>query len=430
MCLGDPLKAILLAAGEGTRLRPITETRPKALIPVLCKPLLQWHLEALLQAGAEEVFLVVGYMKDLVVNFVETLSGIRNRIKLVYQEKQLGTGDAVVKAAEAIGPSEEVIVTYSDLFFEDWGLYHTLTKMQGYYVVGSHIEDPRDYGVLVTSGLNLIRIIEKPSVKEPSLVNVGVYKLNTSDILENRDVKPSPRGELEFTDIVSKIAAKKPVRVLNISGEWLDVGKPWHVIDANKIALRNIRSSIKGRVKEPVHIVKPVYIGENTVVHSFTTIVGPAYIDDDVEIGPNAYIRPWSVICKGSRIGFSVEVKESVIFEHVHASHLTYIGDSVICEHVNLGAGTVLANLRFDRKTIKMLVKGKVEDTGRQKLGAIIGGYAQTGVNVSVMPGVKIGSYSWILPGSVVYRDVPPNTIYPSRENIKYGALQEWESTA
>jgi bifunctional UDP-N-acetylglucosamine pyrophosphorylase/glucosamine-1-phosphate N-acetyltransferase len=108
-----------------------------------------------------------------------------------------------------------------------------------------------------------------------------------------------------------------------------------------------------------------------------------------------------------------VEVKESVLFENVHAHHLSYIGDSVICENVNLGAGTVLANLRHDGKPVKIMIKGVLEDTGRRKLGAIIGANSKTGVNVSVNPGVKIGSNSWILPGTVLYRDVPSNTIYP-----------------
>jgi bifunctional UDP-N-acetylglucosamine pyrophosphorylase/glucosamine-1-phosphate N-acetyltransferase len=156
-----------------------------------------------------------------------------------------------------------------------------------------------------------------------------------------------------------------------------------------------------------------VYIGEDSIIHSFSSLEGPVYIDSKVEVGPNARVRPFSVICNGSKIGFSVEVKESVLFENVKASHLAYIGDSVVCENVNLGAGTITANLRFDEKPVKMIVKDRLEDTGRVKLGAIIGGHVKTGVNVSIMPGVKIGSYSWILPGSVVHRDVPSKTVYP-----------------
>ncbi|MCC6024890.1 MAG: nucleotidyl transferase, partial [Desulfurococcaceae archaeon] len=208
-------------------------------------------------------------------------------------------------------------------------------------------------------------------------------------------------------------------RVYEYSGKWIDVGKPWHVIEANKIALEGVTTTIRGRIEDPVYIKGSVVIEEGAEIKPFTVIEGPAYIGKGAVIGPHAYIRPWSVICQNSRIGFSVEVKESVIMENVHASHLSYIGDSVICEGVNLGAGTILANLRLDEKSIKMTIKGVREDTGRVKLGGIIGAHVKTGVNVSIMPGVKIGSYSWILPGTVVYRDVPPKTIYPPRTTLQ-----------
>ncbi|MEM1803258.1 MAG: sugar phosphate nucleotidyltransferase [Desulfurococcaceae archaeon] len=412
------MKAIILAAGEGVRLRPITETRPKSMIPVLCRPVLEWHVEALLRAGFEEIVVVVSYMKDFIVNYFESKPHFRGKLKFVDQGKALGTGDAVVKASEALGPEEDVVITYADLYFEDWSIYGRMAELEGYYVVGSHVNDPRDYGVLYIKNSNLVKIVEKPEQPETTLVNVGVYKLNTRDIIENSNIPLSPRGEYELTDIVTRIASQKPVKVYLYQGNWVDIGKPWHVIEANKLALKSIKHEVRGYIIEPVTIREPVFIGENSTVYPYTTILGPVYIDGNVEVGPSALIRPWSVICSGSKIGFSVEVKESVIFENVHASHLTYIGDSVVCEHVNLGAGTVLANLRFDRRNVKMRVKDKLEDTGRIKLGSIIGGYAQTGVNVSIMPGVKIGSCSWVLPGSVVYRDVPSNAKYPQSRSM------------
>lgn len=417
------MKAIILAAGRGTRLQPITETRPKSMIPVLCKPILEWHIEALLKAGFEEVVVVVSYMKDYIIKYFESKTSLedKTKIRFVDQGEALGTGDAIVKAAEVVGPGEDVVVTYADLYLDDWSIYTRLVNLDGYYVVGTYASNPKDYGVLYMKNSYLSRIIEKPEQPETTLVNMGIYKLNTRDILENRNIPPSPRGEYELTDIVTRIASQKPIRVYLYQDKWIDIGKPWHVIEANKLALKNIKHEVRGLVIEPVTMQKPVFIGENSTIYPYTTILGPVFIDKYVEIGPNAFIRPWSVICSGSKIGFSVEVKESIIFENVHASHLTYIGDSVVCEHVNLGAGTILANLRFDRKTVKMLVKDKLEDTGRPKLGAIIGGYVQTGVNVSIMPGVKIGSYSWIFPGSIVYRDVPPNTKYPSKQNITGG---------
>lgn len=412
------MKAIILAAGEGTRLKPITETRPKALIPILCRPILDWHLEALFNVGVEEVYLVISYMKEKIIKHVESRWGL-SRIKIVDQGEPRGTGDAIIKASEVIGPGEDVLIAYSDVFLEDWQLYRDVVDSSGSLVIGVVGVDPRDYGALyLTSDGYLDKIIEKPQNSTSNIVNAGIYRLNTKDVLENRNVPISPRGEYEAVDLINRIATTKRIKVYLYQKRWIDVGKPWHVIDANKIALEGATHEVRGHIIQPVYMRGRVYIGEDSVVYPFTTIEGPVYIGRRVEIGPSAYIRPYSVICDGSKIGFSVEVKESVLFENVHAHHLAYIGDSVICEDVNLGAGTVLANLRHDRATVKMVIKGVREDTGRIKLGAVIGAGVRTGVNVSIMPGVKIGSNSWILPGIAVYRDVPSNIIYPQEKSI------------
>ncbi len=161
-----------------------------------------------------------------------------------------------------------------------------------------------------------------------------------------------------------------------------------------------------------------IVIEDGALIRSGTYIEGPVYIGSGAVIGPNARIRPYSVICNDSVVGFSVEVKESLIMEHVHVSHLSYVGDSIICEGVNFGAGTITANLRFDDKPVKVTIKDRRVSTGRRKFGAIIGGCVKTGINVSLMPGVKVGSYSWIAPGAVVYEDVPPRSFL--RFKIEY----------
>lgn len=409
------MKGVILAAGNGIRLRPITETRPKPLIPVLCRPLISWHISAMLRAGVEEILLVVHYMSEMIEERVSREFPGAN-IKYIRQEEPRGTGDAVLRAMEHVGDEEELLIAYSDIFVRDWDIYSRVIGTEGPAIVGAEVSDPRNYGVLVAEGERLLHIMEKPEGPVSGLANAGIYKLRAGDIAENRDVGLSPRGELEFTDIVSRIAGKRRVRVLGLArGEWIDVGKPWHVIEANKMALSLLKGEIRGKVSGPVHIEGEVYVDEGAEIKPFTTIEGPAYIGRNAKVGPSARVRPWTVICDNSVVGFGVEVKESVLFENVHAHHLSYIGDSVICEDANFGAGTITANLRFDERTVKMMVKDKLEDTGRKKMGAIVGAGVRTGINVSIMPGVKIGSGSWIMPGTVVYRDVPPKSIYPGK---------------
>lgn len=408
------MKAIILAAGKGERLKPITETRPKPLIPILCKPLLAWQLDWLGGLGdlIDEIIVVVGEMKDKVVEFLSKTSAVK-RVRVREQKEQLGTGDAVLKAVEGLDEDEDVVILYGDVYLDSPEVLYRIAASRENTILGVEVDDPSQYGVLLTREDELVRIVEKPSERYSNLVNAGVYKTRVGDILANKDIPFSPRGELEFTDIVNKIAEKTSVKVVRaVKGSWIDLGLPWHVIEANKMALSKLRGQVvKGIIEQPVYISGDVYIGEESHVKAFTYIEGPVYIGRRVKIGPTARLRPYTVICEGSVIGFSVEVKESVIFENVHANHLSYIGDSIVCEGVNLGAGTITANLRFDEKSVKMSIKGKVVDSGRRKLGSVIGAWVKTGVNVSIMPGVKIGSYSWIYPGAVVKSDVPPKTI-------------------
>ena len=206
--------------------------------------------------------------------------------------------------------------------------------------------------------------------------------------------------------------------------EWFEIGRPWDILSIHETLLRKLEQSrIMGEVEDYVKIKGPVIIEEGSRIRSGTYIIGPAYIGKDTIIGPNSYIRPYSVIGDDVRIGNAVEVKNSVIMEHTRIQHLSYVGDSIICENVNFGAGTITANLRFDEKEVKVTVKGKRISSKRKKLGAIVGGYVKTGINVSLMPGVKIGAYSWIAPGAVVDKDVPKNTFLKVKIEYYYDKL-------
>ncbi len=419
------MKVVILAAGKGVRLRPITETRPKPLIPVLCKPLLLWHLDYLLTNSSlfDEIIIVVNYLKEKIIDAVRK-HPLHELIRFIEQGEELGTGDAVYKAIKDLDDNEEVLVIYSDLFIADKELYGKILRTEGNVVVGVVHENPSEYGVLIEENGLLKSIIEKPAMPPSNLVNAGIYKFRVGDLrpyLEN--LKPSVRGELEFTDALTNAVLNNTIiRILKLDGsKWIDIGLPWNILDANKMAFKYLveGSKFNGVIESNVSIKgNNIVIEDGALVRSGTYIEGPVYIGSGAVIGPNARIRPYSVICNDSVVGFSVEVKESLIMEHVHVSHLSYVGDSIICEGVNFGAGTITANLRFDDKPVKVNIKDKRVSTGRRKFGAIIGGYVKTGINVSLMPGVKVGSYSWIAPGAVVYEDVPPRSFL--RFKIEY----------
>jgi bifunctional UDP-N-acetylglucosamine pyrophosphorylase/glucosamine-1-phosphate N-acetyltransferase len=197
------------------------------------------------------------------------------------------------------------------------------------------------------------------------------------------------------------------LRSINLpKGSWLDIGLPWNLLDANKIALASLQTSIEGNVEDGVQIHGSVKISKGARIRFGTYIEGPVWIGSGSDIGPNCYLRPSTSIGANVRIGNACEIKNSIILDSTHIAHLSYVGDSIIGERVNLGAGTITANIRFDKKNVKVEIKDKRIDSGKRKFGAIIGDDVQTGINVSLMPGVKIGSSAWISPGLTVNENV------------------------
>ncbi|MCQ4349519.1 MAG: sugar phosphate nucleotidyltransferase [Sulfolobales archaeon] len=398
------MKAIVLAAGQGERLEPVTHTRPKPFVPVLGKSLILRTIEHLTSLGIKENdIIVVG--NESFRNYFESLP-----VNVVYQKEGKGTASAL-RTVSGIR-ADDLLIVYGDLYLERDAIKSVLDAGDN-AILGVKVPNPKEFGVLVTdSSNNLTAIVEKPENPPSDLINGGVYRLD-SDVFSYLDrVGVSPRGEMELTDAVTAMAREKKVKVVSYSGMWLDVSRPWHVIEINKHELDRVNGEIKGDLEHNVTIKGKVVIEEGAEVKAGTYIEGPAYIGKGASVGPNAYVRPYSVLLENSKVGASVEIKESVIMEDAKVPHLSYVGDSVICEHVNLGAGTLIANLRFDEQPVKVTVKGKRESSGRKKLGAFIGGYAKTGINVTILPGVKIGAYAWIYPGSIVDRDVGKGEFY------------------
>jgi bifunctional UDP-N-acetylglucosamine pyrophosphorylase/glucosamine-1-phosphate N-acetyltransferase len=397
------LKAVILAAGKGERLEPITHTRPKSFVPILGKPLIRIILEEI-KNFVDNIIIVISKDNEIYFKNLEN-------IKLVYQPDDLrGTAAALKAVSNYI--KDEFLVIYGDIFTNYSKIISNIIKYKNNVILGVKVKEIKDYGLLMYKNGELIDIIEKPtdlkiSSSEEFLVNGGIYKFDEEIFHYIDKIKMSSRGELELTDAISIMAKQSKISILKYDDYWIDIGKPWNLMDANKLALEIYpHSLIRGDVEEFVKIKGKVIIEEGARIKSGTYIEGPCYIAENTEVGPNAYIRPFSIIGKNSRIGASVEVKESIIMENVRISHLSYVGDSIIGEGTNFGAGTITANLRFDKAEVKVNIKGEKVSSGRSKLGAIVGGYVQTGIHVSIMPGIKIGAYAIIYPGVVVKRDV------------------------
>ena len=406
------MRAVVLAAGKGERLNPLTETRPKHLLPVGGRPLLEWSLEALKEAGIEEALIVTHYMGKKLRERLGDGSSLGLSLNYSRQERMGGTADAF-RMAEEFADGEDFLGLYGDLFLDPECVKTVLKAHKPAEVVMGvvQVEEPSQFGIVGVEGSLVTEIVEKPEPgTEPSnLANAGIYVFPPEIFDSIRDTKLSSRNEYEITDSLGAlIELGSRVRAVELPGEdWLDVGQPWHLLEANERALRSLEHSIEGDIEDGVHMEGPVRVCSGARVRSGTYIEGPTYIGPGSDIGPNCYIRPSTSIGRDTRIGNACEVKNSIIMDSTHAAHLSYVGDSVLGEGCNLGAGTVTANIRFDKMNVRMSIKGRRVDSGRRKLGTIMGDNAQTGINVSLVPGVKVGSGAWIAPGLTVYEDVP-----------------------
>ncbi len=412
------MEAILLAAGYGRGLEPLTHTRNKVLIPVIDKTLLDHHVESLVSAGVRKIVIVAGYMKEQLAKRVNTLAGqFSCDIKLVDQGRPSGTGDAVRRGMEEIS-ADYFLIVYGDVFVKSSDIKGMAGLRKN--VVGAYeVDDPRRYGVLITEGSVLKKIVEKPEEAYTNLVNAGAYLLSYRVRKYLDSLTLSPRGEYELTEALTRLSGEEPVHVYKLS-YWRDLGRPWSLLELNRDLMSTWRGQVvRGRVESGVVVKNPVYVDEGAEILSGTYVVGPVYIGRNAVVGPHAYVRPYTVILSDSKVGYNVEVKESVIMSGTHISHQAYVGDSIVGEGCNLGAGTITANLRFDEKPVSCFVKGVKESTGRVKYGAAFGDFVKTGVDVSTMPGVKVGAYSWIYPGAVVTKDVPPCSIYVSEDEVR-----------
>ncbi|MEM4704727.1 MAG: sugar phosphate nucleotidyltransferase [Candidatus Bathyarchaeia archaeon] len=425
------MKAVVLAAGEGVRLQPITTTRPKHLIKVGGKPILEHCLEALKNAGIKEAVIVVHYMAEAIRQSFGDGERLGMKLEYVEQKEIVGTGNALLYAEPYV--KEEFMLVYGDLLFSVEAVKKVVAAHQkekpSATMAVVPVEKPENYGVVELENEKLVkRIVEKASRQEAptNLANAGIYVFQTDVFEKARKITVSSRGEWEITDAITLMAKEnEAVLAVEISqNDWFDIGRPWDLLEANRWALTRIRHKVDGTVEKDAHLVGPVTVAETARIRSGAYVEGPTLIEEGSDIGPNCYIRPYTSIGRHVRVGNACEIKNSILMDGVHIGHLSYVGDSVLGENCNLGAGTITANYRLDAKTVKMMVKNNLIDSERRKLGAILGDNVKSGINALFMPGVKVGVNSWVGPNVVVERDLPNDSVVLLKQTVEKKELK------
>lgn len=358
------MKAVILAAGRGTRMQPLTLTMSKGMIPLANKPLLDWTVKFL--DFCDEIILVVNEnQRDIISSFLNN-----PKVKLVFQDEPLGTGNALLQAKNHVD-GKFIAINGDDIYGEED--IKAIAKMDGLVVSSFNSGNPSAYGVLEVKNDSVIGLEEKPQQPKSNLVNCGLYLLDQSVFPLLKKIDKSPRGEYELTDAIKLMIEDGNMNNYTVK-TWIPLSYPWNILDANKYFLDKYGSQISSKAE-----IRPGAV-----------IEGPVAIDDGAVIGPNCYIRKYSSIGKNCKVGQAVEIKNSIIMDNTFMSHLSYAGETIIGRNCNVGGGTIFANLRLDEKNVKMEVNGVRVDSGHKKLGAIIGDNVKFGTRATVMPGKRI----------------------------------------
>ena len=388
------MQCVVLAAGEGKRMRPLTARRPKVMLPIANRPMMEHLVLAARDAGITDFIFVVGYCEREIRNHFGDGSDFGVKIAYVTQRHQLGTADALRATAGLVG--DRFLLLNGDMVLKRDDIRELCRKDAP--CVGIHGTDhPQDYGVVTVEEDRITGLEEKSEHPKSSLINAGAYLFNPDvfDLLSGITV--SGRGEFELTDALDSYIREGTLSACPLN-YWLDVGQPWDLLDANEALIASMDHERRGTVEDGCTVPETVGIGRGTVIRAGTYIEGPCVIGENCIIGPHAYIRGSTAIGDDCHIGHATEVKNSIIMPGTKVPHFNYIGDSVVGSGCNFGAGTKVANLRHDNGTVK--VCGKT--TGRRKFGAIIGDNVLFGINCSVNVGTLIGSNARIAPHSLV----------------------------
>ncbi|MFH2106312.1 MAG: bifunctional sugar-1-phosphate nucleotidylyltransferase/acetyltransferase [Candidatus Micrarchaeota archaeon] len=410
------MKAVIMAAGQGERLKPLTNTRPKVMLQVAGKPII-WHLimEAK-KAGVTEAVVIVKYMAKMVIEyFKKNDPGIK--LKFIEQGDKYGTAEAILTAKDEIKDTFLVLagdtITEASIIKQVIGAHKT-GKMT---LALKKVKNSKRYGVIeIDSSNRIISIQEKPEKPKSDLINISIYCMDPTLFSEMKTVKKSERGEYEITDLL--MGAKAVIA----DGFWLDIGHPWDLLKANEYLLEKMDAKT-GPIENSTINGKVIMEEGAKIIHSY--IEGNVYIGKNTVIGPNAFIRGDTSIGENCSIGSGTTIKNSILFDKVNAKHLSYIGDSIIGEDVNFGSGTQVANYRFDEGNVNVLTEKGWANSGTKKLGCFVGDNTKFGVLACIMPGKLIGNDCWIGSGVEVNRNIAPHTKVFQKQELFFGKNED-----
>lgn len=409
------MKVVFLAGGVGKRMFPIV--KEKCLLSFLGKELILHQVDLAQEAGITD-FVIVSNPE----NITDIEAVVKDKVQYVVQEKPLGMADALLSARELISGEDILVVNPNDLF--ELSAYTKMIKAckgdADACILGYKVNEYFPGGYLLIEKGEIKGIVEKPGPgNEPSnLVNLVVHYHKDADTLLHY-LKTTESGqddvyEKALTCMIKDGSVMEPVMY---DGFWTAIKYPWHIFNAVKyfIDAADAYTADSADISEKATIKGKVIIEDDVRVFEYATINGPAYLGPGCIIGNNSLVRDYAHIGERTVVGFSTEVKNCYIGADCWF-HTNYMGDSIILDGCSFGSGTVTANFRFDEKEVKVKVDSEVVETGMDKFGCIMGENCKTGINASIMPGMKIGPHSIVGSHVMVQENLEPGTMLLTRQ--------------
>ncbi len=355
----EPLKGLILSGGAGTRLRPITHTSAKQLVPVANKPVLFYGIEALVEAGVTEIGIIVSPQTG---DEIRTVTGDGSRfgarIEFITQDEPLGLAHALLTGEEFLAGSPFVMYLGDNLLRE--GIVELAEQFRNTepdaLILLTRVPDPSHYGVAELEEDRVVRLIEKPTEPPSDLALVGVYMFTPLVFDAARQIEPSARGELEITDTIQRLIDHgKRVESRTVSGWWKDTGRLEDMLEANRLVLEDSVRRIDGELDESSKVEGRVVIEAGARLER-SVVRGPAVIGPDARIA-DAYVGPYTAIARGVVVERS-EVEHSILLEGSHVVDLpARMEASLLGRNVHLSSSDGLP------KTLRMIVGDNAEIT-------------------------------------------------------------------
>jgi len=327
------MKGVILHGGHGTRLRPLTHTGPKQLLPITNKPMSQYALEDLREAGITDIAVIVG---DVYPEKVKEYYGDGKKfgvnLTYIYQDAPKGIAHAIRLCKKFVGDDRFVVYLGDNVFRATLDRYTKkfVTSKTDAMILLCEVNDPSRFGIAELDGKNIKKIIEKPKNPQSNLAVIGVYFLTPKifDIIDK--LKPSWRGELEITDALQMMMDNKlTVTYDTVTGWWKDTGTPDDILHANQLILDSIGTQNQFVLEEGAKVQGNIVIGKNSLISRDSFVKGPVIIGENCHIGPAARIGPYVSVGNNSSIK-RCDVENSIIMADCKIDSKLHITDSII----------------------------------------------------------------------------------------------------